>query len=269
VTVALLVMTFNQEDLTTKALNSLRHCGWPVPVLLLDNGSGADAKLIRDDFQTEVDHDALRVYDSATNLGVAGGRNHLADLCTSDWLVFCDNDVAFTPELATFVAELHVSRADVMLPVILSTDAKHVWSAGGTYVRWVSWSRNGFHGRLRTTLPADTTASASWGAGACLAVRREVFWSLSGFDTGFAEYGAEDLDFCLRAREAGHVLRRSNSAPIVHFDVRSALPAPTRSRALRSAAARIRQRHGIRASAPLAAAFSWLRAARTNALERR
>lgn len=55
--------------------------------------------------------------------------------------------------------------------------------------------------------------------GACLAIRRDVWDELGGFDESYVN-GYEDVDLCLRAREAGHEVVLT-AAQVVHLESRS------------------------------------------------
>lgn len=56
--------------------------------------------------------------------------------------------------------------------------------------------------------------------GACLAIRRDVWDELGGFDEGFVN-GYEDVDLCLRARQAGHSVWYSAESTVVHLESQS------------------------------------------------
>jgi O-antigen biosynthesis protein len=55
----------------------------------------------------------------------------------------------------------------------------------------------------------------TWVTGAALAIRKSVFEALGGFDTTYRMYW-EDVDLCLRAREAGWKIRYTPAATFVH-----------------------------------------------------
>jgi len=64
------------------------------------------------------------------------------------------------------------------------------------------------------------TRNVSAVTGACLAVRRGVFQQLGGFDYSFPE-NYNDVDFCLRAREAGYQVIYEAAAVLRHYEARS------------------------------------------------
>lgn len=53
--------------------------------------------------------------------------------------------------------------------------------------------------------------------GACLAIRRELFEDLGGFDTGYRN-GYEDVDLCLRARAEGWRVWYCADADVIHYE---------------------------------------------------
>lgn len=69
-----------------------------------------------------------------------------------------------------------------------------------------------------------------WAASANLGARRSVLEAIGGFDPAYLQIG-EDVDFCLRARAAGHELAYCGKA-IVHHDPETRLP-PILGRAFR------------------------------------
>lgn len=65
----------------------------------------------------------------------------------------------------------------------------------------VSWHRGVLESR-QGSLPAEGRVSVPYLSGAALALRRDDFLRLAGFDERLAPYFWEDLDLCLRVRES-------------------------------------------------------------------
>jgi GT2 family glycosyltransferase len=66
----------------------------------------------------------------------------------------------------------------------------------------------------------DRTRSVSAVTGACMAVRREVFAELGGFDSGFP-VNYNDVDLCLRARQRGYEVIYEAQAVLRHDECQS------------------------------------------------
>ncbi|MGD0081683.1 MAG: glycosyltransferase [Acidimicrobiales bacterium] len=239
-----LMLTNDQEKLTLEALQSYEDAGWSAPLLLLDNGAGGDSASVRERFAHRLGHD-LQVFGEGTNLGAPGGRNYLIERANSDWLVFVDNDVLFTEEVALFIDEVVRSSSDLVLPIILGPDGR-VCCAGGTFQPWLSWSRNSYVGADVEAARRNLDQGADWGPAACLAVRRSTVEAMRGFDAvQHGLYGAADLDFCLRIRKAGGKSVRSAAAPVIHLDVGARSNPARKYQASRKGSARVRAAHGV------------------------
>ena len=52
-------------------------------------------------------------------------------------------------------------------------------------------------------------------------ISREIYQAVGDFDENFARVGAEDLDYCLRAREAGFGVEQAMSSYLLHFGSKS------------------------------------------------
>lgn len=144
---------------------------------------------------------ANRGYSGANNLGASAARGRI--------LIFLNSD-AF-PNRTGWVSDL-ISQLDknpdfgVVTPRLLFAD-------GGLQHVGVSFRYDGFykvwlndHPLLGLPPEADETKELSGRAavtGACMAVRREQFDALGGFDTGYLIGDFEDSDLCLKYREAG------------------------------------------------------------------
>ncbi len=66
--------------------------------------------------------------------------------------------------------------------------------------------------------PSDLSdgADRGWVGGTAMMIRTSVWNQLKGLDESIFMYG-EDVDFCFRAHDAGHLVRLLNGAPIVHY----------------------------------------------------
>lgn len=69
----------------------------------------------------------------------------------------------------------------------------------------------------------EAWVAQGWAATANLLVRRDVFHEIGGFDPSWRHIG-EDVDFCFRARAAGHALAYCSSAVVDHVAERQLRP---------------------------------------------
>jgi GT2 family glycosyltransferase len=69
----------------------------------------------------------------------------------------------------------------------------------------------------RAVLPQNLSAVTA----ACMLVRKSVFQELGGFDEQNFAVAYNDVDFCLRAREAGHMVVYTPYAELIHHESKS------------------------------------------------
>jgi glycosyltransferase involved in cell wall biosynthesis len=73
------------------------------------------------------------------------------------------------------------------------------------------------HGLAERTPPFDVARDVGYVSGACLAIRRELWWDLGGFDPRYAPAYYEDTDLCLAARLRGWRIRWTPDARVIHL----------------------------------------------------
>lgn len=170
-------MPWLEEQL--RALNA-QECDEPWEVILADNGStDGSQEFARAWSET---HENFRLVDASDRMGASSARNIAVDAAKGDLLAFCDaDDVVLPGWLAACVAAL--AQAEIV--------------AG--YFDF--WSLNG--GPSRSPVPAAfrQLGFLPAGLGANLAVRREVFEKVFGFNE--EPLPGEDIDLCWRAQLQG------------------------------------------------------------------
>lgn len=139
-----------------------------------------------------------RVVPAGTNAGYAGGanlglRHAFRQHPDATHVAVCSHD--FHPDPQCFARLLDAARADPTLGVVAPRLTGPKPSIG-----W--W----FDGRRSTNVEPHDAAppvfEADWVSGTCMLVRAECLRAVGGFDEGFRSY-VEDVDLCLRVREAG------------------------------------------------------------------
>ncbi len=158
-----------------------------------------------------VEHDQERA-------GFAETCNAGAARTTADVLVFLNDDtVVQTGWLGQLTAPLSTRNG---VPSAAITGAALFYPDGqiqhtGVFMRRDQAGRLEAYNRRSQAKTGPVPAVT----GACLAVRRDVWDDLGGFDEDYVN-GYEDVDLCLRAREAGHEVVMT-AAQVVHLESRS------------------------------------------------
>lgn len=197
-----------------------------LPVAVVDNLDGADglAELVQR-------RPGAR-YEAGGGSGFACAANLGARTSAYDYLVFCNPDTRpGTSVLAALVADV---AAD---PTCASSAANLVSAAGAVEIGVGGWEPGlrravvhavGLHkllpraGLFARPRPSSTIA-ADWTSGACMAVRRETFLRLGGFDEDYFVY-SEDVSFGRRVRQAGLTQRLRTDLLVEHGSAGSGAP---------------------------------------------
>lgn len=205
VSVAVVLLTLDQRDVTLRCLESFRAVeGPPFRIVVWDNGS-RDGTLdaVRARFPE------VRIHRHPENLGVASGRNAAAELAIEELsprhLFFLDNDTTVAPDVLSALTAPFATEPDLAATapkLKLLRDPERIDMAGGARIRyWLASTAGIGHGEVDR---GQYDAPMECVTGGCVLVPTRVFRELGGFDPVFDPYGPEDLDFSLRAIRAGY-----------------------------------------------------------------
>lgn len=157
---------------------------------------------------------------NAKNLGFAGNANAGAKRASGEALLFCNQDVYAGPEIsagwdAVLLHAFDDPQVGIAAPRLLFPDGR-VQSVGGGF----DARGQPFHTCLGWANPGHPQASrrraVGWVTGAALAIRRDLFEQIGGFDTGYAGGYFEDVDLCCAARKLGYTVLIDPAATLVH-----------------------------------------------------
>jgi glycosyltransferase involved in cell wall biosynthesis len=221
--ISFIVLTYNRTDALLAVLRSLaRQCGVDHEVLVADDGScGAQVDMLVQNcpaFRCPVRH----VWHADTGFTAAAARNLGAYHATGEYLVFLDGDCVPGPSFVkahTRLAEraCFVNGSRVLLSERLTRRVvnDHVDLLNQPWIFWalarLQGDSNKLLHRMGWSLPWFRVENGfRWnGIRSCnLAVWREDFFTVNGFDETFKGWGHEDADLVLRLSHAG--IRRKN-----------------------------------------------------------
>lgn len=144
-------------------------------------------------------------------LGAAGARNRAAVAANGDTLVFLDAHVELPAGWSeALLATLEDDAIGAVCPAIAVLGHERQrgyglrWQAADLGVEWLPSS--GDDSGIVPLLP-----------GACVAMRRDVFFASGGFDRGLFPWGSEDAELSLRLWRLGYELRVVPSVEVAHL----------------------------------------------------
>lgn len=214
---SVVIPTYEDAELTTACVASLRSAGGDVEVLVYDNGSapGIASELDR------LADDVVRVVHAPENYGFALGNNLAFMESVGDVVVFLNND---TTVPSGWLAPLRAALQD---PEVLGVQPLLVYPSGEIQSAGIAFpSTGGLPHQLLQGFPLEDAAGLDDKpfhalTGAALALRADDVVALRGFDPVFTN-GMEDVDLCrrLESMRPGY-FRVVTDAPVVHHESRS------------------------------------------------
>jgi N-acetylglucosaminyl-diphospho-decaprenol L-rhamnosyltransferase len=209
--VDVVVLTWNDGDLLHAAIDSiLGSDGVTVRVIVVDNGSDIPATVTGDARVT-----LLR---QTANLGVAAGRNLGVAQGDASLVCLLDSDARLEPGCLRCLCDVVLGDATVALaaPVFVDQEPE---ASGGRAPTLITKAARGLNLRDTYAPARSPTVGATWDVdfaiGACQLFRRVAFDGVGGIDATYF-YGPEDVDFCLRLREAGWRVVQARDASCHH-----------------------------------------------------
>lgn len=206
-----IVVTYNSGDCIRDCLQALvPFTQWAI--VLVDNNSTDDT--LRNARTVPLEIDTLV---NSRNVGFAAAVNQAAKVAKGDILLILNPDaIATTGSLDKLIETLRADNVGAASGLLLSEDGmgqKGFTVRGfptlGSMLAEVLlinrvWPRNPWNVRYRCLdLDYRNVQEVDQPAGACLAVKRQAWHELNGFDEGFYPIWFEDVDFCRRLRDRG------------------------------------------------------------------
>jgi GT2 family glycosyltransferase len=218
---AVVIVSWNSRDDLPSCLRSLETVTVPLEVVVVDNASSDGSAAAAREASPRV-----RVLEAGSNHGFARAANLGWRATTASYVLFLNPDAELTSGALEALQAVLEARPEVGIvgPATCNADGTPQVSFGPDLTPWNEWRQRRLVRGVRARDPralADVEALSArehepaWVSGSCLLARRTLLERLGGFDERFFLY-EEDVDLCLRARQAGLRIVFTPAARIVH-----------------------------------------------------
>lgn len=220
--IAVAVISYNTRELLRACLASVRNEG-ATEVVVVDNGStDGSVEMVRADFPE------VTLIDDAGNIGYGAASNLAIARCAADYVLLLNADtVVHAGTLEALRRYLdRTPQAAIVGPHLLNSDGTTQgscfpfpgtlgWLVENEPVAPLAGMIPPLRRRLLRFTPPAEAAAVPWVLGAALAIRREPFEAVGGFDRAFFMY-FEEVDLCRRLAEAGWEIHFLPDAQVTH-----------------------------------------------------
>jgi GT2 family glycosyltransferase len=214
-TASIVIPVRNRPTITRQCLDSLLaepEDGIDRQLVVVDDGSTDMTPSLLDHYR-----DRVLVVRNEPALGFAGACNAGAKAATGEFLVLMNNDTV--PSSGWLSALVNYA---VQHPAAAVVGAKLLFPNFTIQHAGVVIGLNSLPHHIYAGFPADHPATSvsrrfQIVTAACTLFRRGPWQELGGLDTAFLN-GWEDVDYCLRAGEAGHEIHYCAESVVYHFE---------------------------------------------------
>lgn len=210
--VTILILNWNGRSLLASCLPPLLAQDYePFEVVVADNGStDGSIAYLKSEFPT------VRIINNHGNLGFSKGMNHAWQQIESDVVVLMNNDVIVDDDwLPSLIQPLTTNPHVGIVGCKLRFPDGTLQHAGAELTYPLAEGRHFFYGEPDTG-QADARREVGYVTGAVLGVTRQVWQEIGYLDPLFSPFYYEEVDFCYRARRAGHHILYVPEATAVH-----------------------------------------------------
>ena len=238
--VSVVIVSYNVGDLLTECVDSVLQSTMPVEVIVSDNGSAdKSVERLRQEFEEDF---RLRIVENNANLGFAKANNLALPYATGRYILFLNPDCIIEPDTIERMERLVATDREVGMAGCLIKNRDGSEQAGcrrlvptpwRTFVRVLHLDRL-FPNDERfksfdladQPLPDRPTYIEAL-SGAFMFVKREALERVGPLDEKYFMH-CEDLDWCMRFREAGWKILFAPEIAITHVKEVSSRKRPFR-----------------------------------------
>ena len=212
---SVIILSWNGETYLPECLNAVmaqRHA--PHEVILVDNAStDGSPQFVAANFPQ------VRIICNDENLGFAGGMNVGLKQATGDIAVLLNQDTVVREDwLAELVKAMETDeRVGIAGCKMLYPDGQTIQHAGG-YLEYPLGLAHHYGCGEPDQGQWDEQQEVDYVTGAAMAIRRETLMRIGYLDEGFFPAYFEDVDICLRARQAGYKVVYVPTAVLRHHE---------------------------------------------------
>lgn len=223
--VSVLIVNYNGLRFLEECLASIKTAfiKYSFEIVVVDNAS-------QDGSQSYLrNRNDIRYAESRVNLGFTGGNNLAAQHARGHILLLLNNDTKVNANLDPLIDQVTQKGTGAAGARLVYGDGRVQFSVGLHHhplrliFSWMGLEKKHNLPSIFRRIESDpsfydaTHEEVDWVSGACLATPSELWKQLHGLDDTFFMY-CEDVDYCLRVRQAGHRVAYVADTLVTHYE---------------------------------------------------
>lgn len=217
---SVIIVTWNGLKHLTRFLPSVLKTDYEDFEIILADNASSDGSIE----WVQKNYPNVKIASFDDNYGYTGGNNRAVPHADKEILIFLNNDVQVHPDWLkglniAFEKDDQVAAAQPKIRSYNEPDFFEYAGAAGGFLDKLGYPF--CRGRLLDTLEKDTgqyddDIEITWASGAALAIKKDVFEELGGFDEDF-QFHMEEIDLCWRTLNAGHRIVYTHESTVFHL----------------------------------------------------
>lgn len=212
---SIIIVNYRSEKYLEKCLASVYN--WSDPslfeIIVVNNDQSSDLSALVERYGE------IWLCNAEKNIGFGAACNLGAKKAVGEILLFLNPDTQLLNDYVGKISDKFAKspeKTGVIGPRLVTDERKtQEWCAGKDVTIWQLIKNNLWITESKKIWESKQEIVADWVSGAALAIKRDVFEKIGGFDEEFFMYG-EDMDLCRRAREAGFGVIYDPTLVILH-----------------------------------------------------
>ncbi len=212
--VYIILVNFNGAKDTIECIKSLNNINYEnFKIVVVDNKSFDEDKLKLKEADVK-----FHLIESNENLGFAGGNNlgiKYAIDNNANFVLLLNNDTLVHKDFLNELIKYTETNVGVIGPKILYyPDVSKIWFAGGM-INWFKFIGQHFGEKQEDNGQFNTLKEVDFVTGCCMLIDSNVFKKVGLLPEGYFMY-FEDVDFCVKVKDAGYKLIYNPNSEIYH-----------------------------------------------------
>lgn len=200
--ISIIIPAYNQHELTEQCIASVCRHTTDMEIILVDNGS--TPRYTETGADVTIRNEKNLGFPVAVNQGIRARNN--------DIVVLLNNDVIVTPGWTTHLKK-HLEKYSIVAPMTN-------YCAGLQQITLPVYENEDELYAAACSHSIKHTGESlgvNWIIGFCMAFKKSLWKKIGPFDESLWPCSGEEIDFCLRARQAGHKVGIARDAYVHHF----------------------------------------------------